>query len=69
MPARHTAAASALVVRGATVVTMDPLRTLEPLDIVVDRAGRVGGLLAPGEAGAADRVIDASGLVVVPGLV
>ncbi len=75
MPARRTVAASgppaALAIRGGTVVTMDPLRTVLGADILVDADGRIADLAPPGgdAAKAAQRSIDASGLVIVPGLV
>jgi cytosine/adenosine deaminase-related metal-dependent hydrolase len=58
-----------LAVRGATVVTMDPVRTVEALDIVVDDAGRISALVKPGTGEWLPETIDASGLIVVPGLV
>ena len=54
-----------LVIRGATVVTSTGRR---PLDIHV-RDGRVAALLPHGTAGAAERTIDASGLLALPGFV
>jgi 5-methylthioadenosine/S-adenosylhomocysteine deaminase len=75
MPARRIVAASgappALAIGGATIVTMDPLRTIVVGDLLVDADGRIAGLLPPGDdsARSAQRTIDASGLVIVPGLV
>src|SRR5258708_4975115 len=75
MPARRTVAASgppaALAIRGGTVVTMDPPRTVLVADILVDADGRGAAPAPPGgdAAKAARRSIDASGLVIVPGLV
>src|SRR5215207_4230302 len=68
MPARRTEVASAII-RGGTVVTMDPLRTVAAFDLLVDAEGRISGLLEPGSKAQAETVIDASGMVVVPGLV
>jgi cytosine/adenosine deaminase-related metal-dependent hydrolase len=50
---------------------MDPLRTVLGADILVDADGRIADLAPPGgdAAKAAQRSIDASGLVIVPGLV
>jgi cytosine/adenosine deaminase-related metal-dependent hydrolase len=56
-------------VRGGTVVTMDPLRTVSVADILVDDQGRIGALSPPTDNVPAQRSIDASGMVVVPGLV
>jgi cytosine/adenosine deaminase-related metal-dependent hydrolase len=69
MPARRTAAASALAIRGATVVTMDSLRTIRVADVLIDTDGRIADLRDPADAAPAARVIDAHGQVVVPGLV
>src|ERR1041385_4742863 len=74
MPARHIVAANrtepaALAIRGGTVVTMDPLRTVSVGDIVVDDDGRIATLSEPDGKTPARRSIDATGLIVVPGLV
>jgi 5-methylthioadenosine/S-adenosylhomocysteine deaminase len=74
MPARRIVAASraapgALAIRGGTVVTMDPLRTVSVADIVVDDDGRIATLSEPDANAPARDAIDASGLIVVPGLV
>ncbi|MBV9894459.1 MAG: 5'-deoxyadenosine deaminase [Chloroflexi bacterium] len=74
MPAPPTAAANAqphaaLALRGAHVVTMDPLRTLIDADVLVGADGRVAALAEPASNVSADQSIDVSGHVVVPGLV
>ncbi len=70
MPAPHTAAADAvLAIRGATVVTMDPLHTVRVADVLIDGEGRIADLAEPEETAPAQDTIDASGQVVVPGLV
>jgi 5-methylthioadenosine/S-adenosylhomocysteine deaminase len=69
MPARRTEAANALAIRGATVVTMDPLRSVQVADVLIDVDGRIADLAEPGRKVGAQRTLDASGLVVVPGLV
>jgi 5-methylthioadenosine/S-adenosylhomocysteine deaminase len=75
MPAPRIAAAkpilerAALAVRGGTVVTMDPLRTVLSADILVDNQGRIAALAEVGSRIPAVRTIDATGLVVVPGLI
>ena len=73
MPARPTvavkAAPAALAIRGGTVVTMDPLRSVVEADVIVDKDGRVAELAQPAPARAAERSIDATGQIVVPGLV
>jgi 5-methylthioadenosine/S-adenosylhomocysteine deaminase len=74
MPAPPTAAASpsppaALAIRGATVVTMDPLHTVLEADLLIDTDGRIAALSAPGDHPPAERSIDASGHVIVPGLI
>jgi 5-methylthioadenosine/S-adenosylhomocysteine deaminase len=60
---------AALAIRGGTVVTMDPLRELLIADVLVDSEGRIAGLADPGTNAPAERSIDATGLVVVPGLI
>src|SRR5438132_1503058 len=72
MPAPRTAApelTAALAIRGATVVTMDALRTLTVADVLVDDDGRISALAEPGSNVPAKQSIDATGLVVVPGLI
>src|SRR5947209_3307967 len=72
MPAPRTAAASSsavLAIRGVTLVTMDPLRSVLLADILVDANGRIAALAEPSANIPAQRSIDASGLVVVPGLI
>src|SRR5438309_11472126 len=73
MPARPTAAASKsaaeLAVRGGTLVTMDPVRTVLVADILVDADGRIAALADPAARAPAQRSIEASGLVIVPGLI
>jgi cytosine/adenosine deaminase-related metal-dependent hydrolase len=58
-----------LVIRGANVVTMDPLRTIVVADLLVDDQGRIAALAEPGVATPAERSIDAAGMTVVPGLI
>jgi 5-methylthioadenosine/S-adenosylhomocysteine deaminase len=48
---------------------MDPRRTVRVCDLVVDARGRIDALAEPGAGEPATRSIEASGLVVVPGLV
>ncbi len=55
--------------RGGRVVTMDPARTVAELDIVVAEDGDITALALPGTRLTARREIDATGRVVVPGLV
>lgn len=62
-------AANPLAIRGATVVTMDPRRTVRVCDIVIDPRGRIDALAEPDDNVPAERSIDASGMIVVPGLV
>src|SRR5438874_10138159 len=72
MPAPRTAAASGsavLAIRGGTLVTMDPLRSVLVADILVDANGRIAALAEPSANTPAQRSIDANGLVVVPGLI
>jgi 5-methylthioadenosine/S-adenosylhomocysteine deaminase len=77
MPAPPTAAAkatpvrppAALALRGGHVVTMDPLRTLIDADVLVDADGRIAALAEPATRAPAERSIDATGLVILPGLV
>src|SRR5919197_2869527 len=60
-----------LLLRGATVVAMDPQRTVAERDILVGADGRIAALLEPGQAPADfdGRTLDATGRVVVPGLI
>lgn len=58
-----------LVIRGGTVVTMDPSRTVARLDVHVGEDGRIRRVAGPGALPPAEREIDATGRVVVPGLV
>jgi 5-methylthioadenosine/S-adenosylhomocysteine deaminase len=76
MPARRTVLAepadvplAPLAIRGATVLTMDPLRTVLVADVVVDADGRIAELAEPAAATPAERSIDATGMLLVPGLV
>jgi cytosine/adenosine deaminase-related metal-dependent hydrolase len=70
MPRRSTAAAeAALALRGGTLVTMDPLRTVLVADVLIDADGRIADLADPASRSPARRSIDASGRVVVPGLI
>lgn len=64
-----TAPHAALVVRGGTVVAMDAARSVGRRDVVVGTDGRLVGLVGPGEPVDAARTLDASGRVIVPGLV
>ncbi len=58
-----------LALRGGTLVTMDALRTLVVADILIDAEGRIAELADPAARRPAERAIDASGLLVVPGLI
>jgi cytosine/adenosine deaminase-related metal-dependent hydrolase len=58
-----------LAIRGGTVVTMDPLRSVVLADIMVDANGRIDALAAPETNAPAERSVDAQGLVVIPGLI
>jgi cytosine/adenosine deaminase-related metal-dependent hydrolase len=68
---RATAAAerAALAIRGATLVTVDPGRSILARDVLVDAGGRICGLVEPGTHVRGARSIEATGQVVVPGLV
>ncbi|HEY3062265.1 MAG TPA: amidohydrolase family protein [Chloroflexota bacterium] len=68
MPARRTEAANVLAIRGATVVTVDPLHTVGVRDILIDAQGRISAVEEPSQSAAASS-LNATGLVVVPGLV
>jgi 5-methylthioadenosine/S-adenosylhomocysteine deaminase len=48
---------------------MDPQRTVRECDVLVDGVGRIAALGQPGDKSPAKRSIDASGMVLVPGLV
>ncbi|MBV9172466.1 MAG: amidohydrolase family protein, partial [Chloroflexi bacterium] len=78
MPARRTEAASRggptparadLAIVGGTLVTMDPRRTIVQQDVLVAADGRILDVVEPGQTIAARQTIDATGRVVVPGLV
>src|SRR5947209_16668992 len=74
MPAPRIAAAdgaprATLALRGARVVTMDPLRTLLDADVLVDADGRIAALMDPARNAPAQRSIDVSGMTLVPGLI
>ena len=70
MPAARTAAPdAALALRGATLVTMDPLRTVVVADLLIDAEGRIADLADPATGARAERAIDLSGHIIVPGLV
>jgi cytosine/adenosine deaminase-related metal-dependent hydrolase len=58
-----------LALRGASVVTMDPLRTQVDADVLVDATGRIQALADPAARTPAARSIDVAGMFVVPGLV
>lgn len=59
-----------VVVAGGTVVTMNEGRAVVRADVVIGADGAIAGLLAPGAPRPAGvRVIDATGCLVVPGLV
>jgi len=57
-----------IIVRGAQVVTLDDNDRIEQLDIVIEE-GRVAKLAARQRCVSGDQVIDAKGLVVMPGFV
>src|SRR5579864_109465 len=72
MPAPPTAApesVAALALRGATLVTMDALRTVVVADLLIDGDGRIAALEEPTANAPAERSIDITNHVVVPGLV
>jgi 5-methylthioadenosine/S-adenosylhomocysteine deaminase len=71
MPRRSTVAPEpvALALRGGTLVTMDPLRTLSVADVLIDTDGRIADLTDPNRRAPARRSVDVDGLVVVPGLI
>jgi 5-methylthioadenosine/S-adenosylhomocysteine deaminase len=60
---------AALALRGGTLVTMDPLRSVVCADVLVDADGRIANLADPRASLPARRSIDVSGQVVVPGLI
>ena len=59
-----------LLIRGGTVVTMDAeMRVLDGVSVVI-RGDRIAAVLGPGEAlPEAREVVDATGHLVIPGLV
>jgi cytosine/adenosine deaminase-related metal-dependent hydrolase len=70
MPLPRTAAADArLALRGGSLVTMDALRTLTVADVLIDASGRICGLTDPATVAPAERSIDVTGKVVLPGLI
>src|ERR1051326_4299277 len=74
MPAPRTAAVrpsepAALAQRGGRLVTMDPLRTLVDADVMIGADGRISALVEPSTRAPAERQLDITGMVVVPGLV
>jgi 5-methylthioadenosine/S-adenosylhomocysteine deaminase len=70
MPAALTAVPDAvLALRGATLVTMDALRTVVVADLLIDAEGRIAAIADPATAAQAERSLDLTGHVVVPGLV
>src|SRR5260370_1532581 len=60
---------AALAIRGGTVVTMDPLRTVAVADVLIDRDGRIASLAESSTNVPAERSIDATDLTIVPGMV
>jgi cytosine/adenosine deaminase-related metal-dependent hydrolase len=48
---------------------MDALHTLVVADLLIDSEGRIAALAAPGDKARAERSIDATGQVIVPGLI
>jgi cytosine/adenosine deaminase-related metal-dependent hydrolase len=48
---------------------MDALHTLVVADLLIDSEGRIAALAAPGDNARAERSIDATGQVIVPGLI
>ena len=50
-------------------MTMDALHTLVVADLLIDSEGRIAALAAPGDNARAERSIDATGQVIVPGLI
>jgi cytosine/adenosine deaminase-related metal-dependent hydrolase len=60
---------AALAIRGGMLVTMDAARTVAWRDLLVGADGRIAGLVEPGGALPAMRVIDATSCLVIPGLV
>jgi cytosine/adenosine deaminase-related metal-dependent hydrolase len=67
--AREAAMGEAVAIRGGTVVTMDARRTVARRDLLVGPDGRIAALVEPGSPLPAERLIDAGGRVIVPGLV
>jgi cytosine/adenosine deaminase-related metal-dependent hydrolase len=63
------AADAGLALRGGSLVTMDALRTLVLADVLIDASGRICGLTDPSASAPAERSVDVSGMLVVPGLI
>jgi 5-methylthioadenosine/S-adenosylhomocysteine deaminase len=59
----------ALAVRGGLVVAMDVGRSAAPRDILVNAQGRIAAVVEPGSPRPGEQTVDATGCVVVPGLV
>jgi cytosine/adenosine deaminase-related metal-dependent hydrolase len=59
----------ALAIRGGLVVTMDVERSAAPRDLLVNAEGRIAAVVEPGSPRPGEQTIDATGCVVVPGLV
>jgi 5-methylthioadenosine/S-adenosylhomocysteine deaminase len=59
----------ALAIRGGLVVAMDVERSASPRDILVNADGRIAALVEPGSPQRGEHTLDATGCVVVPGLV
>jgi 5-methylthioadenosine/S-adenosylhomocysteine deaminase len=58
-----------LALRGGRLVTMDPLRTLIDADVMVGADGRIAALAEPASRAPAERELDITGMIVIPGLV
>lgn len=72
VPAAEPVVQAEVVIRGATVVTLNPAREILPRANVVVRGGRIAAVEpggADGESWPAARVIDGAGRVLFPGLV
>lgn len=63
-----SAFADTLLIKGAKVITLGEAGTLPKADILI-RDGRIERVAEDLESGSADRVIDASGKVITPGLI